>query len=215
MADTLPLNFPLPTESAVASYNWTDVADSTGYITFYAFDNEAGAYTLTQNANFYSKVAKVSVGGAGADSDEDFDITFANTHTIKGDLLVGITYYAQSGNNETVSGQVKVKIVHYDGTTPTVIGTQQTSAILTKSTTGIIARRTTFKFSITGQVFKSGDTLRINVVLAPGGSSASASNAGYYFDPANRDIDGADLDVGTTVDAPTQLTIEVPFRIDL
>ncbi len=33
----MPINFPLPSESAVASYNWSDVASGETYITFYPF----------------------------------------------------------------------------------------------------------------------------------------------------------------------------------
>ena len=37
MAEVMPINFPLPSESAVASYNWSDVASGETYITFYPF----------------------------------------------------------------------------------------------------------------------------------------------------------------------------------
>ena len=35
MAEVMPINFPLPSENAVASYNYTDMAEGTGVTVFY------------------------------------------------------------------------------------------------------------------------------------------------------------------------------------
>ena len=207
MAELLPINYPQAPPKAIASYNWTDLAESTGYVIYYGFDNEADEYSLTQNSGLYSKTAKISKGGAGTDSDEDFDITYSNPQIIEGKLYVGITYYVESFNNENVDAELKVKIIHYDGSTETVIGTEQTSDNIAITLTGSEARRTTFSFDIANTKFKAGETLRVNVVLVPNGSSASGTNCGYYFDPVNRNIDGHLLDVGDSVTAPSKLQV--------
>ncbi|MDD2954158.1 MAG: hypothetical protein PHC95_13530, partial [Parabacteroides sp.] len=40
-------NFDIPAESAIASYNWNDVADGTGNVTFYLLQTNTG-YLLHQ-----------------------------------------------------------------------------------------------------------------------------------------------------------------------
>ena len=94
MASLIPTNFPIPPESALANYDWQDIASGIGYKTFYLCTQ----YNTTDDTTYFladrvdqSEDDFVEVGSAG----RDFDTSVFNyTRTIKGTAIVILGFNA-------------------------------------------------------------------------------------------------------------------------
>ncbi len=206
----MALQQPFSTSApAIASYDFTDIADLTGYVTFFSIDTENDETKLSRLA-VDSSQGRTSVsfdGAEGADAlraELDFDVSFQLPQRLKGQLFVTLTHEsANGGGNNTVS-YVKVQIIHYDGSTETTIGTQQTGDNLSFTGTGDIDVRKTFNFDV-DKHFKSDETLRINIELW--GSGGNSSTVRLYHDGGNRD--------NWTLAENSNMITQAPFRIEL
>ena len=181
-------------EGAIASYNYTDVADGTGVIVFYAIISQTSGsvdYHLVTDSSLYSDA--VDIGG---DVDLDFDLTAFNLpRKVKGTAYVSIGLEAVGAGN-TIYATVQLR--HVRGGTETNI----TSAIASHTLTNE-ANMMFIPLPITATHFKKDDILRLNVTTTTSGT------AGFGVDPANRaSATYANLD-------SRQLKVLVPFQLDL
>lgn len=95
----VPINFAVPGEGAVASYNWTDIAEGVGYVTFYGYVSRNGLNTLikrtltmTTNPNYSSGIK--------------FKTSALNyPKTISGTLVANWTHLS-AGSNQKATCQV-------------------------------------------------------------------------------------------------------------
>ena len=100
----MPINFPLPSESAVASYNWSDVASGETYITFYPF---------FANPLYCMSATPINSGlGPAISQFEDKTCTFTTTpfnapRTIKGLAIASCPWIKSDANNKTVTVTIK------------------------------------------------------------------------------------------------------------
>jgi len=212
MASKIPHNFLESGETAVATYNWSDIASGTGYSTFYGQDTEDGSLVLGVSTQYSLSGATIKQceNSMAKRQENNFDVTFNLPRYVKGELLVGITYSLLSNTADTTV-YVKVRIYHVDvDGTETEIGTQQTGGSINKAD-GTVYRRTNFSFDV-DKKFKKDETLRLNIELW--GEGGVNSTCTIYHDGANRDFGGT-LDIGSAVTAPSNLQVDIPFRIDL
>ena len=190
---------PVPPSSAIASYNYTDIAEATGVSKFWlAVQAISGntSYLLTQN-QVYSQ-------GALSPSNEinisDTSVTFALTafnlpKTIKGTgyLNIGVKTSAGTGSfKATLKNSVTGNIVAVSS--PDTIGTAGATFLL--------------PMTILNTRFKAGEALQLTI---------EDQNAGTLFigaDPQNRD--GTNITPSITPSAHlTASALYIPFKLDV
>ena len=103
-----------------------------------------------------------------------------------------------------MDGYLKVQVIHYDGSTETVIGTQvQTATLVNAGNTDPSETRTTILFAVDRR-FKRGEILRVNIEHWVKSANVNGF-MGTYHDPEN--TEDADVDFDTT------LIAEIPFEV--
>ena len=214
MARLVPQPFPTPQETAIATYNFTDIIEGSGIIQFYGFNTRADTtlnYVLTANSALLSHdlgtSTSTSGGGFSKDIDDDYDITFNRTHTLKGAGYCNIVTHQSSNANEGCSQYFIIKLVHYDGSTETTLATGQTETYLSGSTAAPEYKTNCVPLSIsTARHFKKGDILRVTVEGWSNRTSGSG-NIGYLHDPVGSRT--------PTNAEDSKLSIFVPFQLDI
>ena len=225
----MALNQPyLHPPSAIASYDYVDIAEGTGIVVFYGSvtkNNAATNYYLTTTKT-YSGVIVPSATPAGTSYtkliDADFDVVFNTPKLVKGKAYLSVTQGAVCQSGTTGVGVYLVATLkHYDGTTETTLGSAQTStAFVSTPGSGATSKSISFVFDIAStQQFKANDTLRLTLECwGKKAADASGNNqAGFGADPMDRNDDSVGathfkviLDTDTTI-----LQLNVPFRVDL
>lgn len=215
------------TSPAIVSFNFTDIASGTGYVTFYA-SKDHSAFFLSEQI-LYSSVAAtqttVDVSSTYATKfDQDLDVTFAIPKTIVGDLLasVPVSVDATGGGSPTVFHKVTVTVIHFDGSTETQLAQSVTGDIRTDESVGIFGgpitldkdQIQTLKLPITRKHFKAGEILRINVkVETKGDASNAGTNVAIGHDPQGRLMPN---DIGfKNLEVTSVMKFAVPFDINL
>lgn len=222
MAEILPLNFPIPAENAIASYNWINVADGTGIIHFKGFTSNDG--TLRYNLgteDVYSHVIETAADRTGDTAwyknlDLDFDLSaFNSPRIIKGTAMITWGSY---GYEETSTGTQKIKwtfkIRKWDGSTESEIANATSEEItLPNAATDIHAKCITITIPLTS--FKIGEILRLTVEGYTYRDNAGGNTRiALAHDPTNRDgtyINPSTDDPETT----TKLDFYCPFEVNL
>ena len=215
MADALPINIPIPPESSIASYSYSDVASGTGFITDYLFnteDDSAKDYHLASTAN-RSNDTTVSATTNSATFveviNEDFDILFNKPQRIRGTAIVTIATGSDTGGGGSATHYAVATLYHYDGSTETSMATVQTAAHV-NSTGGGNSKIFTARLDISTAVkFSKGDTLRLTVQIY-GKASAGTDDFALFHSPQDRAVT-----FGGTVMSSTQSLINTPFIIEL
>jgi predicted acyl esterase len=199
--------------TAIASYNYTDLADQTGVVKFYGFTKHDGTtktYGLGINPIYSNDIE--STGLRDSIGDFDFDLTaFNNPNTIRGTAVINLCARGTGEAGTTTTTWVHARIRKWDGTTETEIANGRSEGFNATSTTTI--KIVNFKVDIPKTQFKKGETLRITIELRFSNSSSDQGGS-MAHDPMNRD--------GTTIspstDDPTSTTkleVYIPFDIDL
>ncbi len=200
----VPMVFRGKGGSQLATYNFTDIASGTGYITFYGA-SISGAYILNNNT-IYSDMTSTSLTiGTHADyyldpkMDFDFDVLINNPLTIKGVVQANVPVQMTSGSAQPlvtlrrVRNGVETDIASCWGTVIVRPGTAH-------PTMGLIC------FTVPLTQYKKGDTLRITVQVYYIGNAGQGIYVAH--DPKNR----ADTQFGTE---PTQMVFYLPSKIIL
>lgn len=226
MAEVLPINFPLPSESAVASYDYYDFADGTGMKLLY-FAATSDDEILTANSVYSNTIETSYLKDPMNDTsytkyiDKDFDLSaFTTPKTIGGTAYFNGTFYFDSGNTgagQTMSAYIQIMVRKWDGSSETEIAN---NTYTLSHGSGNSTEKKLFCMSVTipNTNFKIGETLRISVLvygkLTAVDSGLEDLTVAFGYDPMNRDgtyiIPSADDPVTTT-----QLKGWIPFKIDL
>lgn len=218
MADTLPINFPTPTENALISFSFTDSVTRTGYVSFYGIYAQGAEKSLIPSP-IESALWRTSQAGTGATNatptlkfEQNYDVTFNVPAIIGGKLFTSHTYGATTGGSAgTFSSYTKVRILHVTvGGTETLIGTQQTTDTLAvTNATGEHSLRRTCEFAITRRTFKVGEKLRVEIEYWCSDLSSSSYVGYLYHDGASRGDPGNEIAaLGTN---ETDIRVIVPF----
>lgn len=193
----------------LTNYDFTDVVANVGYITFYGISDEADSKKLVRQA-IESTDVKSDIQGTTGNVESNFDYTFNISQLVKGDLYVTITILANDNGTGTCENDTTVEIFHYDGSTETSIGTQQSIAQLSATGGAQEEARHTLTFDVNKR-FNKGDILRVEVITTVTGNNSN-DFASHYHDGANRDFSLTDQH---GVAAPSNLIVLVPFDLDL
>ena len=195
MAENLPVNFVIPGENILASYDWVDIANGTGVQTFYFAVTKTSAatnYILTENSNIRSALREVKNLGA-----TNFILSAFNTPRTIG----GTAYFNATGLIDFYPGTVNFKITIKKNSTAI---TSQISSQAYAETDGQMV--CLVPISIPEVNYAIGDVLSVEVEFGTSGNDR-------YFgvDPSNRD--------GSSITAAgggfTQTKILIPFKINL
>ena len=201
---------------AIASYAYTDIANSTGYIVYYGYISEtaSGVTRHLGTTQEYSSSESVNDGICSELVDNvalDFDLTpFAKPQTLKGTANL-ICCVGISSTGTSWSGAPIATIIKVSGGVPTTIGTGTMPNINVINTNKIF----NIPITISETLFKVGDILRLSIVCD---STATAASAAIGTDPMNRDDNSANAWITPSTDTPTSTTIlklKIPYRIDL
>ena len=193
MAQIIPNNFIVSSEGAIASYNYTDIASGTGFVSYYgaAVATDGGtSYILTTNPIHSSTATETN-----PTTIDGFSITFNKPQNIKGTLITDIPVIF-SGLGNTLYCTITV----YKNST-------QIGTAISDTRTGAASysyKSFAVPITISQTHFKKGDTLKIKLVFTKSGGS-------FYlgYDPQNRTT-GETLSNECTI-----MRYYVPFVIDL
>lgn len=240
---TLPLYYPVP-PLAIASYDYEDIANGTGYEVYYGAKGDNGEYVVSTvpiySEEIFSYIQDQSVATSFTKYfNLDFDITFNLPRNIKGDFLANIPM-GIAATGSTARGfdyYVIVKAIHYDGSTETILATGtsvSTHEAIQTDVESFSARVHLLKASISSvRHFKKGEILRFTVEGWFRTTEAGASTCHLLLghDPQNRNGYGEGTDEpashsefklaneesggGTVTALSTKMEFHVPFVIDI
>ena len=223
MADLLPLNFTIPSETILSSYNWVDVASGTGYIDYTLTTNEIdGANGVAPTRGYYLSTRNVEPGNENAGggwepggcrqsyigdgSTKTFATTFKVPKVISGDVFFNFSIAGSSGAAATRT--VTINLYKNAG----VIATETCCA---PTTSTVKSYNVILPVSQTN--FGIGDSFKVSIGITAG--EATPYNF-LYHDPINRNHAGGattgglgNLPAITASTNPTEAIISVPFLI--
>jgi len=232
----LPQKFPVP-PSAIASYDWIDIANGLGYEVYYGFNANETLGVTNSSSVYAGTIHKNGVAIMVADDnaydemyDLDFDITFNLPRNVKGKIFIQIPFGCNilATGTETLTMKATADVYHYDGSSETPMGSTATTEEIYSSAPAqhssvsyistIIVNQTTAKH------FKKGDTLRITIkgFIKHASSQNKSILAGIGTDPLNRSdklhpfpgsVDKEKQVIATN--GPTQVAFFIPFVVDV
>lgn len=223
MVKLLPQNFPPQTPSAIASYSFTDIASGTGVVNFLGAvtQNDTTKDYILNTTELASNDIFVSGGATFAGNtawteviNKDFDVVFNLPQTIKGTAYLSVGIGLEGGGGGGGLANLKVsgaQIIHYDGTTETVVGTGSSETFIPLINSSKEGKNMLIPFTLTEKFFRAGDILRLSmIVFIRTTGSAGVVSYGFGADPTDRDFD-------TTLpaDVSTKMTLAMPFRVDI
>lgn len=216
--------FPEPFKhqpSAIASFNYTDIAEGTGITTYLLAQtsDENGHYQILTTKSIYSAesqavnkgmeiTATTSAASATKIIDKDFDLTAFNLpQRLRGTAVLNMAYQQASSVGGNTQGYVIARIVN--ATTGVTLVSTQTDTVQTTATKNYwLTIPLVIPLSTTQ--FKKGETLRLTVEcwgLTPSGTIRQTIGC----DPQGRDGDYILAANGLS----TKSTLDVPFDLDL
>ena len=232
---------PIPRETAVANYNFNDVAQNTGVVVFFGGameDDSAQTYRLDENAfdpwhtrrgdngdeenSGRFRIVTFTSGTSTSVLDLDFDTSAFNLpRTVNGNILVNIPWSFDPGvSTDKIEALAIVRLRRVRGGDETEIasGTSKTQGNLDDGVSfsdGMFS----FTFAVTNALFKKDDTLRISVEIFVRRSAGSGSCAFLMMtDPLARDVavtGGSSANDQIKYDGGRALRFLVPFKLDL
>lgn len=188
MADVLPINFPLPSESALASYSYTDIADGTGVVMYYGvrtITNAGDDFILTTSPFIAPGPVATKVRLYETDGQKDFDLTaFTSPRTLRGTAYISCQSYSAN------TPYIVARIYKYSGGVETAISSEITSQQATKDSECFL-----IPIPLTTTNFGIGDILRVKIEV--------------------QDSGGVAIDPSLTVETHDPLKIYIPYEIRL
>lgn len=212
MADQLPINFTIPGENVIATYDYTDIADGEAKTTLYlysAFDTDTSTliYKLgkeqphTHEENGTAR-RWIYDDGAGAAIEYNFDTgPLSVPRIVKGVAIFNAQLEMEGG----VSGNLTIKLYHVDSVgTETQLGNTYGPATWTDSGGSLKNRKITIAFTIPKTLFSIGEKIRLEITMdrTAGGGGAEFK---LYISPQNQ---------GGTSTVTTVSTLRIPFEIE-
>lgn len=142
--------------------NYANFLPGVNYETFYIGVVNTGADKVLFPETFTSSVTSTD-GDATSSSftkevDLDFDYEIQGERLIGGECQITVKGQNQVGAGDATESFIIAKVVHYDGTTETTMGTAQSTTEATSATF-----TETIQMTLTNKHFKIGDTLRITL----------------------------------------------------
>lgn len=181
--------YPIPPETAIASYAFTDIASGSGFEKFWlAAGEDTGAirYLLT-TLNLTSEVGRTQSSTSSTLATSFDTSTFNLPRTVKGIAYANIDLHVNSGSSGH-NYSIKLQVVHADDSTTDI------SSTITSADTALVSATRTFLLEIplTQTGIKKGEKIRAIVTINEGAS-----------------------DIMWLHHSGSDSSIQIPFRIDL
>jgi hypothetical protein len=209
-------------EGQIASYNWTDVADGSGYVDFYGFG-------LTETTNkYYALSSKVIVPGSiyyavaatsgnhgtdtrsfgGSTQTMNFPASPFNTPRIlKGKVIVeaGARRSKNTANVGSVGIKAVITIEKISGAVTTTIVSGETEHFDLTTANSTQYRQWTLVLDAPQTSFKIGDQLNVKVAFTTN-SGVGSDGVGYFFhDPTGKQ---------ESANVNSVFKVSIPFKIE-
>lgn len=187
------------------NFNYTDIADGYGYISYYLFSTEETTnveYELGTSI-IRSSIPYIEHHTVGNVTKTFYGPSFLLPKLMEGTIFFTFGAWIQGSNNTGLD--TEIKIYHYDGTTSTQLGSTWTSPRL-NTAAGAIQQTYTGKVEASRTKFKIGDQIKIEVKLIV--FTADSSTAGIGIDPEDEEVQG--LSVGNS-----QFKMNFPFKLNV
>lgn len=175
MAETLPINIPLPASNAVASYDWFDFGSGAGYKTFYLASpaSSAGNQYIISSTLVECDVDSTGSGNLGTGAHElNWDITFNRPI-----IIANATVYFRHKDTAVNAGNtvsMNAELFHVRDAVETSLGSATGSTL-----TGAAVNKTkVLKFTVSRKSFAIGDTLRLSTTFTVNGTGSWNWDAG-------------------------------------
>ena len=218
----IPDTFGVRGERTIASYNFINIVEGTGIITYYMGtgldDNAANFYTM-QSSLFYSQEIEITIAtGVLPTADyelkveKNYNMTVLNLPlTAKGIAMINISWAFKTTAAANGYGYLIVKLIKVSEGSETIIGTGKTDTITASGTYG--KKDTTLLLDLTKTHLKKGDNFRLSIEgWAKNMIAAQTGTFAWGQDPKNRD---GTIFTPSTNDSITALQINIPLEINL
>ena len=190
----------------IASYNYTDVSEGTGNITFFLC--KATNDILSSQTIWSSQIVKTGTFTT-PDEEYNFDLTeFNSSRTIKGTALfqMGSSFQDTEGG---CASNIYIRLLRVSGAVETALCALTSMNAVNNATSKIVATRNVI---LTETQFSRGDILRAEVTIVRNGTGTLTYEFG--ISPLNQDgtliVPSSDSPATTTISK-----ITVPFKLDL
>jgi len=224
MADNFPVNFPIPQSSALANYNYTDVAEGTGVVIFYggcANTSTGETYFLTDK-NIISSTPEFSAAVAYSATGvftEKFNKSFSASPFNSPRIVMGTAYISiPTASNEADDGLVKsycvVTIQKNSGGSLSTLVTATSNTFTPPAAVVKTAYNFLVPLVIPQTHFKRGDILIVNISLWGYTTHNDTANSklGIAFDPSNN---YTTYTYTSSVGKTSRLSCYIPFKLNL
>lgn len=216
---TIPVRFRTASPQ-IASYDFFDIVSQTGYVTFYGNlvkDSSGTKYILDRNQIQVHQDNDTNLDVIGAtrvmkstNTTMNFDMVFTKPFLMDGLswLQCSMSVYSNYSSSETFTATITYKLYHIDvDSNATQIGSTITQD--TSSPGNLVTQYSGFtgEIDIDNQLFKKGETLRVQIDLACGNSSNANSRAYLYHDATGT------LSIGSTI-LDSAVKFFAPLRIN-
>jgi len=213
----MSLNYGLLKPSPnLINFSYSDFASGRGMQLFNGGTVSPSNYIITDNVYYSHDIttttSQTTGGTETGQQDLDFDTELKLPRIIDGKVLVNVTGgVSTDGTNGTLNVYYKIQVRKWDGSSETVLGTQQSSTWTEAIGGGAVKDRTfAIEVSVTNELIKAGETLRINVEMWGWGPS----NAWQFItahDPMERDDPNAVI----ANNSPKALKVWIPFKTSI
>jgi len=197
----VPVVYSKSQEGAIASYNYTDIAEGTGVVVFQGFQTQiSGANAL--------HIADTNIYSAGNSDSSGTSWTFNTSAFNAPRTMKGTAYVRYSTNYTGASSEIcdqKVSINHVDADNNVTELASAELPRITSAGSGIL-NNFVAPLTIPKTNFKKGESIRIIVTAVVSGGTTYIGH-----DPANRN--GALVTPAATY--PTKFEAYIPFDLDL
>lgn len=234
MAQNLPINFNIPGENAIKSYDYFDFAEGTGIITLYAgaVNNSGGiSYKLDRNifecwhaqnrqGNYYSGRGTRFTSTGGTDMNVDFDMSaFNSPATLKGNLIANIPFgNASTTSNYTGTITATLNVYRVDlSATENLIVSGSSGALIWANAESTDEGMIAFSVEVPQTNFKIGEKLRLNVVI----TTVNTTGEGGFIighqpngDPIPSATGASDPKHSAKIEGTSTMKFLVPFKIE-
>lgn len=215
MADQLPLNFNIPPEPILVSYDYTDFASGLGYVEYYlsAAKDSSGTDYLAITNDLASAVQCMETNEAQTPKTFIFYTSeFNSLRRLNGKAYFSCCIGHLAHGGLTISSSFQVKFYKYDGVNSTQIGS-------TWQSTNYVAAVAAKDWMVLGKVslpetkIKKGEQIKIEIIVSTsesGGGDSQTCTIG--IDPSNSISEKPASDYGLRT---TIFKLLLPYKIEV
>jgi len=200
-------------ERIVKSFNFIEEATGQAFLVLYGGETQTGG--ILSGNEFYSDEIVERISGEAEWTtlvDKDYDVIIGQSIRVNDTTAtVTVTMGAFDDGGGDTDFRITASVIHYDGTTETILGTATSSESTFTLNNNTRSETKAISISLSRKTFKKGETLRLSLLMEHKGSDADY--AGFGQDPKDRNDNGtAGVDKIINDSDTTQLVLNLPIR---